>query len=155
MAGSVPAGAAHRGTIREACEKIPLNILLDTDVLIDVALDRQPHGQPASDLLDEIERGRVTGYFSWHTASNFYYLVSPRRGNKDAKLFLVELMRFVAVAPASTRSLQYGASLEMKDFEDAMACGAEVIATRNLRDYRNSPIRAVDAQDLLALIREG
>ena len=27
-------------------------ILLDTDVLIDVALDRRPHSEPASELLD-------------------------------------------------------------------------------------------------------
>ena len=32
-------------------------ILLDTDVLIDIALDRNPYSEPASDLLDVIERG--------------------------------------------------------------------------------------------------
>ena len=32
-------------------------ILLDTDVLIDIALDRHPHAGPAQQLLDRIERG--------------------------------------------------------------------------------------------------
>ena len=30
-------------------------ILLDTDVLIDIALDRRPHAGPAAELLDWVE----------------------------------------------------------------------------------------------------
>ena len=43
----------------------------------------------------------------------------------------------------------------MKDFEDAlqvaaaMAAGAEVIATRNVRDYAHAPIRAASPEALL------
>jgi len=43
----------------------------------------------------------------------------------------------------------------MADFEDAMqvaaaaACRAEVIATRNLRDFARSPIRAASPERLL------
>ena len=32
-------------------------MLLDTDVLIDLALDRRPHADAASELLDRIEQG--------------------------------------------------------------------------------------------------
>ena len=32
-------------------------ILLDTDVLIDVALNRHPYSESASDLLDRLEHG--------------------------------------------------------------------------------------------------
>lgn len=45
--------------------------------------------------------------------------------------------------------------LALRDFEDAMqvaagiACGADVIATRNLRDYRGSPIEAVEPSALV------
>jgi len=48
----------------------------------------------------------------------------------------------------------------MKDFEDAMqvaaamACGAERIATRNLRYYTNSPIKAISPKSLLDLLSE-
>ena len=46
-------------------------ILLDTDVLIDIALDRHPHAGPAQQLLDRIERGPESACFAWHTVSNF------------------------------------------------------------------------------------
>ncbi len=39
-------------------------ILLDTDVLIDIALDRQPFSGPAAELLDCIERGSERAYIA-------------------------------------------------------------------------------------------
>ena len=130
-------------------------MLLDTDVLIDVALDRRPFSGPASELLDRIERGPDNAFIAWHTVSNFYYLVASSRGGAGARDFIVELTRFVAVATTGTAALHYAAALPMADFEDAMqvaaaqACGARYIVTRNTRDYRRSPIRAVTPQDAL------
>ena len=131
-------------------------ILLDTDVLIDVALDRRPHSGPASDLLDRIEHGAESAYIAWHSVSNFYYIVAPARGGVSAREFIVELTRFVAVAPTDTEGIRYAAELPMADFEDAMqvaaarACGARHIVTRNVGDYERSPIRAVNPQEALS-----
>ena len=130
-------------------------MLLDTDILIDLALDRRPHSGPASELLDRIERGPENAFIAWHTVSNFYYLVAPSRGTADTRDFIVELTRFVAVASTDTESVRYAAQLPMKDFEDAMqvaaarACGARHIVTRNARDYRHSPIPAVSPREAL------
>ncbi len=131
-------------------------ILLDTDVLIDVALDRRPHSGPASELLDRIEHGAESAYIAWHSLSNLYYIVAPARGGVNTRDFIIELTRFVAVATTDTEAIRYAAELPMDDFEDAMqvaaarACGARHIVTRNLRDYERSPIRAVDPQEALS-----
>ena len=131
-------------------------ILLDTDILIDIALDRHPHAGPAVDLLDRIEHGAERACIAWHTVSNFYYIVAPPRGGGSTRDFLVDLTRFVVVAATSTEALRYAAALPMADFEDALqvaaarACGARFIVTRNVRDYARSPIRAVDPQAALS-----
>ena len=131
-------------------------MLLDTDVLIDVALDRRPHSGPSSELLDRIERGPRRAFVAWHTVSNFYYLLTSARGDADTRGFIVDLVRFVAVAPADTTALRYAASLPMTDFEDAMqvaaarACGARHIVTRNVRDFARSPIPAMTPPEALA-----
>ncbi len=131
-------------------------ILLDTDVLIDIALDRRPHADPAAELLDRIEHGAESACIAWHTVSNFYYLVAPSRGGGSARDFLVELTRFATVAATGTEALRYAADLPMADFEDALqvaaarACGARLIVTRNVRDYARSPIRAVDPRQALS-----
>lgn len=130
-------------------------MLLDTDVLIDVALDRLPHSGPSSELLDRVERGPRRAFVAWHTLSNFYYLVRSSRGDADARDFIAELVRFVAVAPVDTAAAGYAVSLPMADFEDAMqvaaarACGAQHIVTRNVRDFARSPIPAVTPQEAL------
>ena len=131
-------------------------ILLDTDVLIDIALDRHPHSGPASKLLDRIERGSQGAYIAWHTVSNFYYLVASSRGGTNARDFIVDLTRFVRVAPTDTEAIQYAAELPMADFEDAMqvaaarSCGARHIVTRKVKDFARSPIPAITPQEALA-----
>ena len=130
-------------------------ILLDTDVLIDVALDRRPHSDPAAKLLDRVEHGAEAASIAWHSVSNLYYVVTPALGGVSARDFIVELTRFVAVAATDTEGIRYAAELPMKDFEDAMqvaaarACGARHIITRNVQDYERSPIRAVVPQEAL------
>ena len=131
-------------------------MLLDTDVLIDVALDRRPHSEASSELLDRVERGARRAFVAWHTLSNFYYLVTPARGDADTREFIAELIQFVAVAPADTAALRYALSLPMADFEDAMqvaaarACGARHIVTRNVRDFARSPVPATTPRQALA-----
>lgn len=130
-------------------------VLVDTDVLIDLALDRAPYSDRASGLFDVLESRPGTGFVAWHSVSNFYYLVAPSRGRESARTFLVDLAKFIEVSPTTTESLLFAAGLNMKDFEDAMqvaaaaACRADVIATRNLRDYANAPVRAAKPESIL------
>ena len=92
---------------------------------------------------------------AWHSASNFYYLVAPSRGKRDARGFLVDLTSILEVAPTTTDSLRVAGRLPLKDFEDAMqvaaalACGADLIATRNVRDYAKAPVEVVTPAELV------
>ncbi len=131
-------------------------VLIDTDVLIDVALDRAPYAEPAAGLLDLLERRSGSAFVAWHTIANFYYLVAPTRGGRPTRDFVLDLLRFVEAAPATTKALRRATRLQMRDVEDAMqvvaaeACGAEVIATRNIRDYARSPLRAATPKALVS-----
>ncbi len=72
--------------------------------------------------------------------------------------FVLDLTRFIEIAPTTTESLIYASHLDMRDFEDAMqvaaavACQAQMIVTRNLKDFKKSPIRAMTAQTVLAYL---
>ena len=80
-------------------------ILLDTDVLIDVALDRRPHSGPASELLDRIERGASRAHVAWHSISNLYYIVAPARGGANARDYVRPPLRAVDPREALSRLL--------------------------------------------------
>ena len=75
-----------------------MNVLLDTDVPIDLALGRKPHDESAAHLVDVLEQRRASGFLAWHSASNFYYLVAPKRGTDAARSFLLDLAQF-EIAP--------------------------------------------------------
>ncbi len=115
---------------------------------MDVALDRQPFSD-ASELLDRLQTGPKRAFVAWHTLSNFYYLVTPTSGGSDARAFIGELVRFVAVADSGTDAMDFALQLDMADFEDAMqvaaarTTGARFVVTRNARDFRASPIPTI------------
>ena len=131
-------------------------MLIDTNILVDVALDRRPFSEAASDLLKFLQQGTVSTYISWHTVSNLYYVVAPAVGGIETREFIVDILRFISVAQTGTEDILYAASLPMRDFEDAMqvaaarACGARHIVTRNARDYALSPIPAISPQEALS-----
>jgi predicted nucleic acid-binding protein len=133
-------------------------VLVDTDVLLDLALDREPWAADAATLLERLEGGAARGVVAWHSLANFYYLVAPRRGRADARRFIGELCAFLEVAPTDTTHLRMAVASPMADFEDAlqvgaaMAAGAEVIATRNVKDFRRSPIPAMRPSHLVATL---
>jgi predicted nucleic acid-binding protein len=136
-----------------------LTLLIDTDVLIDVALGREPHAAASGELLSILEQGHAAGFIAWHSLSNFHYLLTSARGSSEAKEFLRDLLLFIDVAPASTASASYAMGLPMRDFEDALqastavACRADAIATRNIRDYARSPVKADTPANLLKRFR--
>ena len=74
----------------------------------------------------------------------FYYL--RRHEASDAKAFLGGLLGFAQIAPVGTEDMLLALKLGFADLEDAMqvasavACGADLIATRNTKDYTKSPI---------------
>lgn len=104
-------------------------------------------------------RGESRAWMAWHTVATLYYIVAPFRGGPSTRDFVVALLEFISVAPASTEAVRYAASLPMPDFEDAMqaaaarACGTEYIVTRNLRDFERSPIPAITPQEALLQLR--
>lgn len=131
-----------------------MRIVIDTDVLLDVALNRSPHVFASSAVMTALQQGRHDGLVAWHTISNLSYMLSVSAGRERALEFIRDLSRIVDVAPADSDTLDIALSLRMRDFEDAMqvasalSAAAEVIVTRNVRDFRNAPIRAVSPADL-------
>jgi len=88
-----------------------VTVLLDTGILIDVAIDRAPFAAPAAGLLDALEQRPGSALVAWHCLSNSYYLVAPPSGRKAGRDFLLDLTRFTNVAPTTTASLRYAARL--------------------------------------------
>ena len=121
-----------------------MRVLLDTDVLIDVALKRDPFYASAAEVVQWAQDTPGQAAVAWHSLSNIAYVVRP-----DARLFLENLLRFVEVSPVGTREAKQAFGFPMNDLEDALqaaaalAFDADYIVSRNLSHYRNSPVTAL------------
>ena len=134
--------------------------LLDADVLIDVALDRQPHAGPSRSVIALLQTRQGESLFvAWHTVSNLYYNAYDLRRPRDAsfaRATVSGLLEYAQVAPTTTDDVRYALELLMPDFEDAMqvaaarACNARFIVTRNVRDYAQFPIPSLTPANALA-----
>jgi predicted nucleic acid-binding protein len=135
-----------------------VTVLFDTDVLIDVALGREPFAEQSAQMFDLAESGQFQAYIAWHSLSNFYYIVSSDKQNKKVVQFIRDLLKFVQVAETSTKNALEATELAMPDFEDALqivsaqSCRAQYIVTRNIRHYKKSPVPAITPLKLLELI---
>ena len=125
-----------------------MRILIDTDVLMDVALAREPHVEDSAAVLEWAEAGGEAAV-AWHSLTNCAYLL------KGGGPFLKKLLEVVEVAPVASTDAHHALQLRMRDLEDAfqaaaaLAWKADFIVTRNLSDYRNSPVRAISPADFL------
>lgn len=125
-----------------------MRIFLDTDILLDVLLEREEHFEASAAVLDWAEAHPGQCAVSWHGLANIHYL------SKDgAWEFIEELTEFCVIPGAGTAEMKRALGLGFSDLEDAMQTvtallfGAQIIVTRNLSDYPNSPIRAVHPGD--------
>jgi hypothetical protein len=132
-----------------------MKIFVDCDVLIDVGLGRQPFCQASGEILNYLESNKNKGFIAWHSIANFFYITSKGDNKEQSKLFIAELSHFLQITPVSNQDLHVALELPLNDFEDALqcasaiACHADVIVSRNVKDYQNSPIRTVTPEQLL------
>ena len=131
-----------------------MRILVDCDVVMDVATGRMPFAVDSVAVLDWCERHPGSGFVAWHTAANLHYLM--RKDDAAARQFIQDLVAFVEVVPAGTAEMKHALALQMSDFEDALQAAAAVhagvdhIVTRNVADYGSSPVPAILPADFLA-----
>jgi predicted nucleic acid-binding protein len=127
-----------------------MKVLLDTDLLLDVALHRAEFWADSAAVLRWAESNPGRAAVAWHSLANLSYLLRP-----DARPFIRELLEFVDVPMVGTEAAMQAIGFPMNDFEDALqaaaalAFGARCIVTRNNADYRRSPVPAISPAEFI------
>lgn len=127
--------------------------LLDINVLLDVAVQR-PEALSSAWLLGLCGR-QHEGWLAWHSIATLAYLIERQQSNIVSREFIGGLLSWAEVSGTGRADALAALDLPMKDFEDAlqvaaaMACGAQFVITRNERDFRGSPVPALNASAFL------
>lgn len=134
-------------------------VFVDSDVILDVLADREPHNRPAKSLFSLIDRGQVKGCTSPLIFSNLFYLLRKQNGHASAKSMLRKLRMLLQVLPMGEKTVDGALDAGMADFEDALQyrcaadAGIETIITRNGRDFKGIPVRHLSAEEFLLSLR--
>ncbi len=130
-----------------------MKILIDTDVLLDVALNRKPWVESSAGVLRWAET-RGSAAIAWHSLSNCAYLLE-----NDGREFIDKLLMIVEIALTGRKDALKALRLPLRDLEDALQAvaasswGAQYIVTRNLKDFKGSPVTAIAPETFMEIIR--
>lgn len=135
-----------------------MKVLFDTNVLLDVLLDREPFAENASYLLSKVERSEIIGFLCASTITTIHYLITKALGPKEAIQHIQALLSLFEVAPVNRLVLENALNPKFTDFEDSVlheaAChaGAEYIVTRDILGFKKSSIPIYTPVELLNIL---
>jgi predicted nucleic acid-binding protein len=133
-----------------------MRVLLDTNILLDLFLDRDPFADDAAALWQAHAEGRITGYVSAITPVNLYYIARRLRNRDVARQAVTELLAALPVCPLDQTALQTALTLPFTDYEDAVqhasatGSGLAAIVTRNIKDFTGATLPVLSPADLLS-----
>ena len=132
-----------------------MNVLIDTNIILDIALVRLPFYDDSDQVFSFIEQGQINGYVCASTFSDLYYLIRKQRGRDWALNFLTQLSSICQVATVNQATISMALATNFKDFEDAILYGAAVInnldaiVTRNQKDFPVTIPRILTPEELI------
>jgi len=135
-----------------------MKLLLDTDVLLDIALERIPFFGDSNAVLVWCDDHPRSGFIAWHSLSNVYYILRKKQGETATRDFLALALETLEVIPTGTPAAKQALRADIRDFEDALqmaaavAAGVDYVVTRDVRDYAGSIIPALTPTDALNVL---
>lgn len=123
-----------------------MHVLLDTDVVLDYLLEREPFVQTSAKLPELSVQGTFDAYISGITPINIFYIARKVMERDKLKLALNDLLLVMRVCPVTHYVLHQALTLPFADYEDAVqhasatASRLDAIVTRNLGDYQNATL---------------
>ncbi len=135
-----------------------MRILFDTNVVLDVLLDREPFSSTAAKLFSKVETGEITGYVCATTITTIHHLTSKVIRVDSAIEVINKLMMLFEVAPVNRAVLDAALSSGFKDFEDAVVHESGVykeaqgIVTRDSDGFKKSQINIYSPEELLLML---
>ena len=121
-------------------------VFVDTDVVLDLLLERAPFFLHSAELFSLAHRRVVAIHLSAVTFSTLYYFLRKYKGAAHARLKLTGLRSIVTVLPTDAMIVDQAIASRFADLEDAIqyytALGADmdVLVTRNTGDFKQAEL---------------
>lgn len=127
-----------------------MRVLIDTNILADVLLGRDPYYDIAYNIFTLCADKKVYGYIAAHSIPNLFYILRNSMSKEERRAALKDICQIVKVEGID--SFKILSALDREDFSDfedclqeecAVAVSADYIVTRNLKDFVSSRVPAI------------
>lgn len=128
-------------------------VFVDTDVVLDLLLERDAFSGHAAQLFSLAHRKSIAIHLSAVTFSTVYYFLRKYKGAAEARTKLSGLRSLITLLPTDAMIIDQALASRFTDFEDgiqhftALRSDLDVLITRNTGDYQHAqlPVKTPDA----------
>ncbi len=135
-----------------------MKVLFDTNIILDVLLNRKKFVELSSNLVGMVENKNIEGYLCATTITTLDYLISKAVNRKQANIEIKKLLTIFNIADVNSTVLELSVNSAFTDFEDAVqyysgeCCKVDGLATRNAKDYKNTNLPIYTPDELLGIL---
>jgi len=132
-------------------------VFIDSDIILDLVLKRDPFFVDSQRLLSLIERNYFSGFTSSLILANCYYIIANNKDKKTASKTISKLRSILKVLPFTNIEIGESLNSSVTDFEDGVqyfiALNNDIsnLITRNISDYKGLDINIMTPKDFLNL----
>lgn len=137
-----------------------MKIVVDTNVVLDLLLDRRPWSEAAAALFSEVESGTVEACLCATTVTTLHYLASKTMGEREARRGVGKMLRLCSVAVVNKVVLEAALDAAFPDFEDgviheaARLAAADAIVTRDPGGFAGAKLPILTAGECLRILEK-
>ncbi len=133
-------------------------VFLDTNVILDFLMDRQPFSNDISEIFQLSIDSAMELCVSAVSITDISYIIGRIEGKRSARSKTKKLLGLIKVEPVDESMIKLALLSKFKDFEDAVQyfcakeAGHRIIVTRNIKDYKRSEISVMTPKEFLAFL---
>lgn len=134
-----------------------MKIMVDTNIIIDVLLERKPFVEDSYKLLSLCEEHKIDGFISASSITDIYYLVRKyTHSNELAYKVIGKILEIVKIYSVTNTEVITAFQKKARNFEDCLVavCADSIhcdyIVTRNLKDFEEFEISAISPSEILS-----
>jgi len=135
-------------------------IYLDSDVLLDLLLDRDPFSDDIANIIEDSIIFGIQLYTSPISITNINYIIEKLETRNKADLKTKKILKIVKIENVGQEEIHQSSRSKFKDFEDGVQnfcaenSGHKIIITRNTKDYKESNLSILTPIEYLAKIKK-
>jgi predicted nucleic acid-binding protein len=133
-----------------------MRVMLDTNIVLDLLLDREPFSGDAVKIFSLVESGELDALLCATTITTIYYLVSKSVQKSKTDMIIEDLLQLFEIATVDKDVLISSLKNSGKDFEDSVIYTSarfskvDVIVTRDKKGFSNSKVLIQEPKEFLA-----